>query len=87
MNLDFSNPAVLPTRKRNGATVSGYNTNNTTAMAQLLHPSALGGVYMLGMATESEYQISRQGWLTVTKMAAGYGVLREEALHLIVAEV
>jgi hypothetical protein len=43
------------------------------------HPSAIGTVKLLDLATESEYQIERQGTLFVAKYAMGHGVLRPEA--------
>ena len=39
---------------------------------------AIGTVKLLDLATESEYQIERQGTLFVAKYAMGHGVLRSE---------
>ena len=39
---------------------------------------AIGTVKLLDLATESEYQIQRQGTLFVAKYAMGHGVLRPE---------
>ena len=39
---------------------------------------AIGTVKLLDLATESEYQIERQGTLFVAKYAMGHGVLRPE---------
>jgi len=43
------------------------------------HPSAVGTVKLLDLATESEYQIERQSTLFAAKYAMGHGVLRPEA--------
>ena len=50
---------------------------NTTAL--VFHPSAAGTVKLMDLATESEYDIRRQGTLMVAKYAVGHGVLRNEA--------
>ena len=39
---------------------------------------AIGTVKLLDLATESDYQIERQGSLFVAKYAMGHGVLRPE---------
>ena len=43
------------------------------------HPSAVGTVKLLDLATESEYQIERQATLFAAKYAMGHGVLRPES--------
>ena len=43
------------------------------------HPSMVGCVKLLDLATESEYLTEYQGTLFVAKMATGFGVLRPEA--------
>ena len=43
------------------------------------HPSAIGTVKLMDLATEMEYDIRRQGTLMVAKYAMGHGVLRPEA--------
>lgn len=50
---------------------------NTTAL--VFHPSAAGTVKLMDLATESDYDIRRQGTLMVAKYAVGHGVLRNEA--------
>ena len=42
------------------------------------HSAAVGTVKLLDLATESEYQIERQGTLFVAKYAMGHGILRPE---------
>lgn len=51
----------------------------TGTVALVTHPSCVGTVKLLDLATEMEYQISRQGTLMVAKYAVGHGVLRPEA--------
>lgn len=56
---------------------SGTAAANTT-FGLAFHKSAVGTVKLLDLATESEYQIERQGTLMVCKYAMGHGVLRPE---------
>lgn len=57
----------------------GYNGNFADTGFLAGHKSALGTVKLLDLATESEYQIERQGTLFVAKYAMGHGVIRPEA--------
>jgi hypothetical protein len=57
-----------------------YGVNATTYKALCMHKSALGTVKLMDIASESEYDIRRQGTLMVSKMAVGHGVLRPEGL-------
>ena len=61
-----------------GASGAGYNGNFTNTLGVVAHPAAVGTVKLLDLATESEYQIERQGTLFVAKYAMGHGVLRPE---------
>lgn len=49
------------------------------------HPSAVGCVKLLDLATESEYLIERQSTLFVAKYAMGLGVLRPESAVVVSA--
>jgi hypothetical protein len=57
------------------------DARNTVAL--VAHASAVGTVKLMDLATEMEYQISRQGTLMVAKYAVGHGVLRSEAACLL----
>lgn len=57
---------------------TGYGANFSTTLALAFHKGAVGTVKLLDLATESEYQIERQGTLMVCKYAMGHGVLRPE---------
>tara|TARA_B100001248_G_scaffold260736_1_gene249814 strand:- start:883 stop:1914 length:1032 start_codon:yes stop_codon:yes gene_type:complete len=57
---------------------SGYNDDYSGSRFVVAHPSAIGTVKLLDLATESEYQIQRQGHLFVAKYAMGHGILRPE---------
>ena len=59
------------------STRQAVDASNTTAL--VFHPSAAGTVKLMDLATESEYDIRRQGTLLVAKYAVGHGVLRNEA--------
>ena len=64
------------------ATQGGLNPQavNLTAYEGLVcHPSAVGTVKLMDLATEMEYDIRRQGTLMVAKYAMGHGVLRPES--------
>ena len=64
------------------ATAGGSNPQavNLTAYEGLVcHPSAVGTVKLMDLATEMEYDIRRQGTLMVAKYAMGHGVLRPES--------
>ena len=67
-----------------GSSGSGYNGDFRNTVGIVAHPSAVGTVKLLDLATESEYQIERQGTLFVAKYAMGHGILRGEcALELV----
>ena len=62
----------------------GYNGDFRNTLGIVSHSAAVGTVKLLDLATESEYQIERQGTLFVAKYAMGHGVLRPEcAIELI----
>jgi len=62
----------------------GYNGDFRGSLGVVSHSAAVGTVKLLDLATESEYQIERQGTLFVAKYAMGHGVLRPEcAIELI----
>src|SRR6056300_1339659 len=57
---------------------TGYNSDFRNSLGIVSHSAAVGTVKLLDLATESEYQIERQGTLFVAKYAMGHGVLRPE---------
>ena len=57
---------------------NGYNADFTNTIGIVAHPSAVGTVKLLDLATESEYQMERQGTLFIAKYAMGHGILRPE---------
>lgn len=62
-----------------------YGIDATDVQALIMHKSALGTVKLMDLATESAYDIRRQGTLMVAKMAVGHGVLRPEAIQTAIA--
>ena len=74
-----SNNDVFDKNHSGSANGSGYNGNFTSTGFLAGHKAALGTVKLLDLATESEYQIERQGTLFVAKYAMGHGVIRPEA--------
>lgn len=61
-----------------GANGTGYNADLSAVKILAGTKDAIGTVKLLDLATESEYQIERQGTLFVAKYAMGHGVLRPE---------
>lgn len=55
-----------------------YDGTFTTTVAVAFQKGAIGTVKLMDIAVESEWQISRQSTLLVTKMACGHGILRPE---------
>ena len=67
-----------------GASGVGYNGDFRNSLGVVGHSAAVGTVKLLDLATESEYQIERQGTLFVAKYAMGHGILRPEcAIELV----
>lgn len=55
-----------------------YGQNFATTVGMISHKTAVGTVKLMDLSFEQEYEIRRQGWLLVAKMAVGHGVLRPE---------
>ena len=64
-----------------GSTGGGPGYNGNLLATEIIggHPSAIGTVKLLDLATESDYKVELQGSLFVAKYAMGHGVLRPEA--------
>lgn len=58
---------------------AAYQGNFTTTVGLVMQKSAVGTVKLMDLATESAYDIRRQGTLIVAKYAMGHGVLRAES--------
>ena len=71
-NADFS--GLLTFDQSGGSNVAGTEQYGILAGTK----EAIGTVKLLDLATESDYQIERQGTLFVAKYAMGHGVLRPE---------
>lgn len=57
-------------------TYHGIDASTTTGIVWT--PDAVGTVKLMSLAAEAAYDIRRQGWLMVSKMAVGHGYLRPE---------
>ena len=55
-----------------------YRGDHSTTQGLVMTPSAVGTVKLIGLQTESQYDITRQGTFIVSKMAVGHGILRPE---------
>mgnify|MGYP003646807522 FL=1 len=64
-----------------GSATTDYDINASTYVAMLMQKQALGSVHLMDLASESEYQINRQGTLMVSRMAVGHGLLRPECIY------
>lgn len=56
-----------------------YQGDYSTTVGIVAHKSAVGTVKLMSLATESQYDVRRQGTLIVSKYAVGHDVLRCEA--------
>lgn len=67
----------LPTTDTSSSdTYHGINADTTTGI--MWTPDAVGTVKLLDLSSETMYDMRRQAWLLVTKMAVGHGYLRPE---------
>ena len=57
----------------------GYGGDFSKTAGLVMHKSAVGTVKLLDLATETDYDLRRQGTLIVAKYAVGHGVLRPES--------
>ena len=64
-----------------------YMTDTSNISALVLQRTALGTVKLMELASESEYDIRRQGTLMVSKMACGHGAVRPEGIRTLTAAV
>lgn len=62
-----------------------YMTDTTGISALIMQRTALGTVKLMELASESEYDIRRQGTLMVSKMACGHGAIRPEGIRTLTA--
>jgi len=58
-----------------------YMTDTTDTAALLFQKTGLATVKLMELATESQYDIRRQGTLMVAKMACGHGAVRPECIR------
>lgn len=57
---------------------SAYQGNFTNTVGLVMNKKAVGTVKLMDLATESAYDIRRQGTLIVSKYAVGHGIVRPE---------
>jgi len=62
-----------------------YMTDTTGISALIMQRTALATVKLMELASESEYDIRRQGTLMVSKMACGHGAVRPEGIRTLTA--
>jgi hypothetical protein len=74
---DVSAATAAPPVTGDSDELHGIDAANTAAI--VAHPSGVGTVKLMDLATEMEYDIRRQGTLMVAKYAMGHGILRSES--------
>lgn len=75
---DNANNDVFDVNHSGSANGTGYNGDLSSTGFVAGHKAGVGTVKLLDLATESEYQMERQGTLFVAKYAMGHGVIRPE---------
>jgi hypothetical protein len=75
---DKANNDVFDVNPSGGTLGTGYNGDLSATGFVAGHKAGVGTVKLLDLATESEYQMERQGTLFVAKYAMGHGVIRPE---------
>ena len=73
------------TSKYPDAQNSKYMTDTTGITALVMQRTAHATVKLMELASESEYDIRRQGTLKVSKMACGHGAVRPEGIRTLTA--
>lgn len=58
---------------------TAYQGNFSNTVGLVMNKKAIGTVKLMDLATESAYDIRRQGTLLVSKYAVGHGIVRQEA--------
>lgn len=56
----------------------GYNGDFSDTLGLCVQRSAIGSVKLWDVTTQSDYKLEAQGYLTVSRLAEGHGVLRPE---------
>ncbi len=79
-NLAVNHTTGTEQGKQDGSATTDYSVDASTVSALVMQAQGLGSVHLMDIASESEYQIERQGTLMVSRMACGHGVLRPECL-------
>ena len=69
----------LPTTNTSAEAYHGVDARNTVGV--IFTDAAVGTVKLLDVSVESEWDIRRQGWLTVAKYAMGHGILQGECSY------
>lgn len=77
-NLSINNTNSV---KRAGSVLTDYDVDATLYDGLVIQKQALAAVHLQDIASESEYQMDRQGTLMLSKMANGMGVPRPECLR------
>lgn len=58
---------------------SAYQGDFTNTVALVMHRSAVGTLQLMQLRSEMTWEANYQGWLLISKLAVGHGILRPEA--------
>lgn len=86
-NLGINHTAVGNLAQYPDAGGTKYMTDTSAVAALVLQRTALGTVKLMELASESAYDIRRQGTLMVSKMAVGHGVIRPEGIRTLIKAI
>lgn len=82
--LDFTNDTLQGVQAESATT--DYTVDGEKTVALCFQKQAAGTVQLMGLRSQKEDQVSRQGTLIVKSKAIGHGVLRPENIRLISAK-
>jgi hypothetical protein len=77
--IDMISFPGLPVADYSGEDYHAVNAENTVGI--IFTDQAVGTVKLMDLSVESEWDIRRQGWLTVAKYAMGHGILQGECAY------
>lgn len=80
-NMALQHGTATLSGEQAGSATTDYDHDARTYVAMVMQKQGLGSVHLMDIASESEYQIERQGTLMLSRMAIGHGVLRPECIY------
>jgi len=78
LDLHMSNQIPAGVVSANTGENNTYNGDFSLTSVVVFQKEAIGTVQMVGLATEMDYLIDKQGWMIIAKYSMGHGILRPE---------